>query len=141
MSQVSINKYKDVRPESIMRVGEVKLIEPVGSKRMNEQEFEFTFLTNTFTDPEWREIFKKHYGSEKARFHGSEFTLTCKPTYLESEVSKIKLLIISTNRDYQVKREVLLSAIAANNEEKCIAAINKNVEDDEVNEMFKNLKL
>jgi hypothetical protein len=141
MDQTSFNKFKDMTPESIMKVEEVCLVEPVSSKRKNEQEFEFTFSTNTFTDPEWRDIFKKHYGSEKARFHGSEFTLTCKPTDLESEVSKVKLLILSTNQDYQKQREALLSEIAAHKEEARISAINKNAEEDDVNEMFKNFKV
>ncbi len=141
MNQSLFNQFKNTPTESIMKVGEIKLVEPVSSKRINEQEFDFTFSLNTFTDPEWRDIFQKHYGSKKAKFHGSELTLTCKPTNLDAEMPKVKLIIISTNQDYHSKRGSLIAAINANNEEEHISALNKNVEDDEVADMFRNFKV
>lgn len=141
MDESLFSKFKQMPIDSIMTVGEVKLVEPKESKRKNDQEFDFTFLMNTFADPEWREIFQKHYGSEKAKFHGSEFTLTCRPTDLESEVSKVKLLIMSTTQDYRARRESLISAVGAKREEERIAALNKNIENNEVDRMFKNLKV
>ncbi len=141
MDQGLINRHKGMSAENIMKVKEIALVAPTTSKRKNDEEFEFTFTTTGFTDPEWRDIFKKHYGSEKARFHGSELTRTCKTTDLESEISRVKVLIMSTNEDYQKKREELIRIIEENKIAEKEAAINKNLEESEVQEMFSNFKV
>lgn len=141
MNSKSFEKLKNMPPEEIMNIGEVKLLKPVTSKRANEEEFVFTFEISTLTDPDWREIFDKHYGSKKAQVHGSQLALTCKPTDLESEVSRVKLTMMSTNKDYLAKRERLLSEIAAKNEAERTAAVNRNLEESEVDAMFQSFKV
>ena len=141
MDSKSFEKLKNMPPEEIMKVGEVKLVKPAASKRANEEEFAFTFEISAFTDPDWRDIFEKHYGSKKVQFHGSQLTLTCKPTDLESEVPKVKLIMMSTNQDYLARRERLLSEIAAKNETERTAAVNRNLEESEVDAMFQSFKV
>lgn len=141
MDLKSFDILKKMPIEEIMKVGNVKLIKPVSSKRENEEEFSFIFEVNTFTDPEWRSIFFKQYSSGKAAFKGSNFSLICKPTDLDSEVMEIKRLIGMTNEEYSKQREGLIKKLESEKEVEKNILINKNIEENQVSEMFKNFRV
>lgn len=142
MTESLFEKFKNTPPEQVMKVGEVALVKPKASKRVDTEEFEFTFETTTVTDPEWRGIYEQHYYKpKKIRFHGSEVTVMCKPTELEHELPAIKLAIIATNKKYQAMRDQLLADIAVHKSAVKESAFNRALEESDVQEMFLKLKV
>ncbi|MBE4048731.1 hypothetical protein HJ124_22680 [Vibrio parahaemolyticus] len=138
MEHVNFDKLAKMHIENVMKVGEVKLIKPESSKRIDEQKFEFTFITSTCTDPEWRSIFEKAYGKKIINFQGSKAVLVCRPTDLKEEVNIVKAAMVETNLTYGEKREVLVAQITEAQKQEREAVINKQLEDEQVKEMFEN---
>ncbi|WP_305819517.1 hypothetical protein [Photobacterium leiognathi] len=139
MENMDINKLVNMNIENIMKVGEVKLVKPESSKRIDDKTFEFTFITSTFTDPEWRSIFEKAYIKKIINFHGSTAVLVCQPTELQEEVDMIKAAMAETNLSYSEKREALVKQITEAQKKEKEALRNKQLEDEQVKEMFESL--
>lgn len=142
MNQSLIDQNKNKSIDEIMKISEIYLVEPISSKRYGVTEkFIFTFSISGFTDPEWREIFTKNYNSDKVKFSGSEFILTCKANELEKIILQVKPCLSLTNKTYKERREKLIEAIEENNINKKKIDNDKKQEEDEVDNMFKNFKV
>jgi len=142
MNQDVIDKNKDKPIDEIMKISEIYLVEPISSERYGiTEKFIFTFSISGFTDPEWREIFTKNYNSDKAKFSGSQFILTCKSEELEKIVNQVKPCISLTNKIYKEKKEELIEAINKHNSKEIALKTEKKEEEINVKVMFKNFKI
>lgn len=141
MKQPNLKDLAKMNIDTLMKIDEVKMIQPKSSKRIDDQNFEFIFITSSFTDPEWRSIFDSQYKDGNIKFIGSTSVLICKPTELPKHVEAIKVAMNITNVKYKEKRAQLAKMISEAQAKEKEFIINKQLEEEDVQVMFSNFKI
>lgn len=82
-------------------IPEIKLISKLGYQVNHNKTVSFVFKLSSHTDPDWRNIFHRHFEKDITDFSGDEITIVAKPEELENKIKSLKDALRLTNHEYK----------------------------------------